>query len=129
MLARQLGEEEYYEELPRQQVTAHRQHRQYEQNRLIRRRIVKRNNLRSRMAILLIVVSVLAVFITARSSVIAGRGFEIVQMRTEAAKLEAENARLRIANAQLKNPTRVKEIAEHKLGMGVSEQVYFAEGK
>lgn len=126
MLARQLEEEEYYEELPRQQVTAH---RQYEQNRLIRRRIVKRNNLRSRMAILLIVVSVLAVFITARSSVIAGRGFEIVQMRTEAAKLEAENARLRIANAQLKNPTRVKEIAEQKLGMGVSEQVYFAEGK
>ena len=50
-------------------------------------------------------------------------------MRTEAAKLEAENAKLRIANAQLKNPTRVKEIAEQKLGMGVSEQVYFAEGK
>ena len=72
MLARQLEEEEYYEELPRQQVTAHRQHRQYEQNRLIRRKIVKRNNLRSRMAILLIVISVLAVLITARSSVIAG---------------------------------------------------------
>ena len=125
MLARQL-EEEYYEELPLQPEPAPRK-------KVVKRRVVRRrpvhNNLRGRLAVIVMLVAAMAIMITARSSAIATKGFDLVQMRTEAAQLEKENAQLRIANAKLKNPTRIKEIAEKKLGMVVPENVYFAEGK
>ena len=125
MLARKLAEEEY-EDFSHQKRKAH-------ENfvpRSPQRKIIRRsNNLRGKAAILLLLITVLAGIITLESSVIASKGFEIVQIRTEAAKLEQENALLKISNAQLKNPQRIKEIAQQKLGMILSEQVYFAEGK
>lgn len=124
MLARKLAEEEY-EELPQRKKT----HEDYGQRREPRRRVVRRSNLRGKAAILLLLITVLAGITTLESSVIASKGFEIVQIRTEAAKLEKENALLKISNAQMKNPQRIKEIAQQKLGMILSEQVYFAEGK
>lgn len=126
----QLEEEDYEygydedEELSQQPT-----HQQYVRRRVIRRKVVRHNSLRRKIILFLAVAAFFAVAITGCSSIIASRGFEIVQMRTEAAKLEAENAKLRIANAQLKNPARIKEIAEQNLGMCVSERVYFAEGK
>lgn len=123
MLARKLAEEEY-EEFSRPKKT----HENFVP-RPPQRKIVRRSNLRGKAAILLLLVTVLAGIITLESSVIASKGFEIVQIRTEAAKLEQENALLKISNAQLKNPQRIKEIAQQKLGMILSEQVYFAEGK
>lgn len=124
MLARKLAEEEY-EELPQRKKT----HEDYGQRPELRRRVVRRSNLRGKAAILLLLITILAGITTLESSVIASKGFEIVQIRTEAAKLEKENALLKISNAQLKNPQRIKEIAQQKLGMILSEQVYFAEGK
>lgn len=124
MLARKLAEEEY-EELPQRKKT----HEDYGQRRGPQRRVVRRSNLRGKAAILLLLITILAGITTLESSVIASKGFEIVQIRTEAAKLEKENALLKISNAQLKNPQRIKEIAQQKLGMILSEQVYFAEGK
>lgn len=125
MLAHKLAEEEY-EELPsrREEVQG-----DYAQRRLVRRKVVRRSNLRGKIALLVLLVTVLAGIITFESSVIASKGFEIVQIRTEAAKLEQENALLKISNAQMKNPQRIKEIAQQKLGMVVSDKVYFAEGK
>lgn len=124
MLARKLAEEEY-EALPQRKKT----HEDYGQRHEPRRRVIRHSNLRGKAAILLLLITILAGITTLESSVIASKGFEIVQIRTEAAKVEKENALLKISNAQLKNPQRIKEIAQQKLGMILSEQVYFAEGK
>ncbi len=62
-------------------------------------------------------------------SLVAAKGFDIIQIRSQAVKLEAENAQLKITNAHLKSPQRIKEIATQKLGMTVSDKVYFAESK
>ena len=124
MLARKLAEEEY-EALPQRKKT----NEDYGRRPELQRRGVRRSNLRGKAAILLLLITILAGITTLESSVIASKGFEIVQIRTEAAKVEKENALLKISNAQLKNPQRIKEIAQQKLGMILSEQVYFAEGK
>lgn len=125
------GLQEEYEEEYELPVSPQPQRRQdiYEQRRHERRMVVKRSNRRSTVLKAIILVVLISVIHIAQSSLIAQRGFDIVEMRTEAVKLEAENARLRIANAQLKSPSRIKDIAVQKLGMVVSDQVYFAEGK
>lgn len=124
MLAHKLAEAEY-EELPLKKET----HEDYTKRGDDRRSNAQRSKRRGKVAILLLLVTFLAGVITFESSVIASKGFEIVQIRTEASKLEAENALLKISNAKLKNPQRIKAIAQQNLGMIVSDKVYFAEGK
>ena len=124
MLAHKLAEEEY-DVLPQQRET----HENYVDRQNERRRMVQRNNLRSKAVILLLLITAVAGIITFEASVIASKGIEIVNIRTEAAKLELENSQLKISNAQMKSPQRIKAIAQQHLGMTVADQVYFAEGK
>ena len=124
MLAHKLAEEEY-NVLPQRKET----HEDYENRQKDRRRAAQRSNLRGKAVILLLLITAVAGIITFEASVIASKGIEIVNIRTEAAKLELENSQLRISNAQMKNPQRIKAIAQQRLGMTVADQVYFAEGK
>ena len=124
MLAHKLAEEEY-EVLPQQRES----HEDYIKRQKARRRVVRRSNLRGKAAILLLLITAIAGIITFEASVIASKGIDIVNIRTEAAKLELENSQLRISNAQMKSPQRIKAIAQQRLGMTVTDQVYFAEGK
>lgn len=139
MLARKLEEEyeeDYEEYLPQQQEAPQPQHlstvqqaQAYAQNREGRRAVVHRSNLRSRIATMLLVGGAMLGILIYVNSLVAAKGFEIVQLRTQAVKMEAENAQLKITNAHLKSPQRIKEIATQKLGMTVSDKVYFAESK
>lgn len=124
MLAHKLAEEEY-NVLPQRKET----HEDYENRQKDRRRAAQRSNLRGKAVILLLLITAVAGIITFEASVIASKGIEIVNIRTEAAKLELENSKLKISNAQMKNPQRIKAIAQQRLGMTVADQVYFAEGK
>ena len=91
--------------------------------------MVRRNNLRGKAVILLLLITAVAGIITFEASLIASKGIEILNIRTEAANLELENSQLKISNAQMKSPQRIKDIAQQRLGMTVADQVYFAEGK
>lgn len=124
MLAHKLAEEEY-NVLPQRKET----HEDYENRQKDRRRAAQRSNLRGKAVILLLLITAVAGIITFEASVIASKGIEIVNIRTDAAKLELENSQLKISNAQMKNPQRIKAIAQQRLGMTVADQVYFAEGK
>lgn len=126
MLARQLAEEEYeYEEqLPYQQ-----EERKRIRRRVVMKRVRQQNNLRRRWVVFIALVACMGFLIIFRESMLSDKAFEITNIRTEATKLESENAKLRILNAQLKNPTRIKQQAEQKLGMAMPDQVYFADGK
>ena len=124
MLAHKLAEEEY-DVLPQPRET----HENYVDRQNERRRMVRRNNLRGKAVILLLLITAVAGIITFEASVIASKGIEIVNIRTEAANLELENSQLKISNAQMKSPQRIKDIAQQRLGMTVADQVYFAEGK
>lgn len=129
MPARKLWEEEYYEvpHVPQQQKQA--VVRKYIKRNESRREAARKAHVRSKLIVLFLAVILMTSAVMARYSIIAAKGFDIVQMRTEAAKLEAENAKLRISNAQLKDPNRIKQIAETQLGMTVSDKFYFAEGR
>ncbi len=141
MLARKLEEyEEEYESVPvpqqtptqapqSQHLTAAQQARAYAQSREGRRAVVRRSNLRSRIATMLLLGGAMLGALIYVDSMVAAKGFEIVQLRTQAVKLEAENAQLKITNAHLKSPQRIKEIATQKLGLTVSDKVYFADSK
>ena len=85
--------------------------------------------LRSRAAILALVVTVAASVITVRSGLSATRGYELVQMQRAAAQLERENQQLELDIAHLKAPQRIRDIATNDLGMIVPKDVYFAAGK
>lgn len=124
MLAHKLAEEKY-NVLPQRKET----HEDYENRQKDRRRAAQRSNLRGKAVILLLLITAVAGIITFEASVIASKGIEIVNIRTDAAKLELENSQLKISNAQMKNPQRIKAIAQQRLGMTVADQVYFAEGK
>ncbi len=86
-------------------------------------------HLRSRAAILALVVTVAASVITVRSGLSATRGYELVQMQRAAAQLERENQQLELDIAHLKAPQRIRDIATNDLGMIVPKDVYFAAGK
>ena len=86
-------------------------------------------HLRSRAAILALVVTVAASVITVRSGLSATRGYELVQMQRAAAQLERENQQLELDIAHLKAPQRIRDIETNDLGMIVPKDVYFAAGK
>lgn len=122
MLARQLEEEEYYDSLPQQQ------------QQVIRRRVVVQKTniskgMRNKAMFLFLLCIGLWGLILFRSSSIAADTYEIGKIRSEARVLERENEQLKVENAKLKAHTRVKEIAEKKLGMTVPKVTYFASDK
>ena len=122
MLARQLNEEEYYEDLPQQE------------QKVIRRRVVVRKNnisksMRNKAMFLFLLCIDLWGLVLVRSSSIAADTYEIGKIRREARVLERENEQLKVENAKLKSHNRVKEIAEKKLGMTVPKETYFAGDK
>lgn len=82
--------------------------------------------LRIECFILVLVISVLAMFTTFRSEVMVSDGYALVQMKSEALRLEKENERLKLEIAQMKSPQRIKEAAIANLGMVMPEEVYFA---
>lgn len=86
-------------------------------------------HLRSRCLVLLVVLSLMAVVTTVRSSLSAARGYELVQVQQQAAQLEQENKSLQVEIARLKAPQRIKNIAAKDLGMSVPQEVYFASDK
>jgi cell division protein FtsL len=86
-------------------------------------------HLRSRCLVLLVVLSLMAVVTTVRSSMSAARGYELVQVQQQAAQLEQENKSLQVEIARLKAPQRIKDIAAKDLGMSVPQEVYFASDK
>jgi len=120
MLAKRI-EESYgtYEEIPVSKTTA---------KSASRRQMKLNTHLRSRCMMLLMVLSVMAIFVTVRSGVSASRGYELVQIKQETARLEKENEHLKLDIAQMKSPQRIKQIAVQDLGMVVPENVYFATG-
>ena len=86
-------------------------------------------HLRSRCLVLLVVLSLMAVVTTVRSSLSAARGYKLVQVQQQAAQLEQENKSLQVEIARLKAPQRIKDIAAKDLGMSVPQEVYFASDK
>ena len=50
----------------------------------------------------------------------------VVETQSEATRIEQENERLNVEIAKLKNPERIKSIAESQLGMQVPKKTYFA---
>lgn len=84
---------------------------------------------RSKLQILFVAVTVLAMLVAFGSGMNASRGYELIAVQKQAAQLEQENERLRIDIAKLKSPERIKTIAEDQLGMEVPRQTYFAHEK
>ena len=85
--------------------------------------------LRSRCRLFIIVFSIFAMAIVIRSGISASRGYALVATQETAQQLELENERLRVEIAQLKSPTRIKQIAEEKLGMIVPRKTYFSQDR
>ncbi|WP_423791856.1 hypothetical protein [Mitsuokella jalaludinii] len=56
----------------------------------------------------------------------ASRGYTLVETQGEATRIEQENERLNVEIAKLKNPERIKAIAESQLGMQVPKKTYFS---
>ncbi|MBQ1855388.1 MAG: cell division protein FtsL [Anaerovibrio sp.] len=121
MLARQLVEEEYFEELPQQQ------------QKIIRRRVVRRNaheDPRRKQALCLFVLGALIYgLILWFSSCLASEVYEVGRIQAEASGLEKSNEDLKVENAKLKSHSRIKEIAVNQLGMTVPQENYFAGSK
>ncbi len=91
---------------------------------LVRR--VLNTSLRSHFQILFIVTAFLAMLVTIGSGISASRGYTLVETQNEAQKIEQENERLNVDIAKLKNPERIKSIAESQLNMQVPKKTYFA---
>ncbi len=87
---------------------------------------VLNTTLRSRCRILFLVATLLAMLATVGSGISASRGYTLVEVQRQADQLEQENERLNIEIAKLRNPQRIKSIAESKLGMSVPQKTYFA---
>ena len=120
MLARKLQEDYYYEETPQiKTVPCHK--------RSLKPVSRVDNKLRANVMFLVVIASIFAMLITARSSFIASRSYEVTKTNQAAIELEASNAQMRIDNAKLKAPMRIKELAASSMGMSVPEQVYFAQ--
>ena len=77
-----------------------------------------------REAVVPILVSLLAMFVTWGSSAIVNAGYELVESRACLSKIESQNEILRLETAQLKSPQRIQDIAVGQLGMVNPETVY-----
>ena len=138
MLARKLAEPEEEEEYAYPQAEpqpariadpAERAKQEYLRKQQAMLEEVQKKRLRGKIAAMLLAFMAIIGFLIYQNSMIAARGYEIVQVRMQAVKLEAENAQLKITNAHLKSPQRIRDIATSQLGMTIADQVYFAESK
>ena len=115
MLARQERQDESYQEVPVHQAEEHKPERQ---EMFVHR--VLNTSLRSHFQVLFIVTALLAMLVT------IGSGYTLVETQSEATRIEQENERLNVEIAKLKNPERIKAIAESQLGMQVPKKTYFS---
>ncbi len=138
MLARKLAEleEEDEYEYPQAKLRpiriadpAERATQEYIRNQQAMLAAADKKSLRNKIIAMLLASVALIGFIIYQNSMVAAKGYEIVQVRMQAVKLEAENAQLRISNAHLKSPQRIRDIATSQLGMSIADHVYFAETK
>lgn len=83
--------------------------------------------LRAKCLKTVLLVMVIAVFVTMRSEAIIRSGYDLVQMKSQAVTLQKENELLRLDIAQLKSPQRIQNIASGELGMVIPKNVYCAE--
>jgi len=83
--------------------------------------------LRSKCLITVVLVAVIAIFVTVRSEAMIRAGYDLVQLKSQALHLERENERLRLDVAKLKSPQRIQHIATAELGMVMPQNVYCAE--
>ena len=83
--------------------------------------------LRTKCLITVVLVAVLAIFVTARSEAIIRAGYDLVQIKSQAISLQRENELLRLDIAKLKSPQRIQYIATAELGMVLPQNVYRAE--
>ncbi|MCB5725526.1 MULTISPECIES: cell division protein FtsL [Mitsuokella] len=121
MLARQERQDESYQEVPVHQAEEHKPERQ---EMFVHR--VLNTSLRSHFQVLFIVTALLAMLVTIGSGISASRGYTLVETQSEATRIEQENERLNVEIAKLKNPERIKAIAESQLGMQVPKKTYFS---
>ncbi len=87
---------------------------------------VLNTSLRYHFQVLFIVTALLAMLVTIGSGISASRGYTLVETQSEATRIEQENERLNVEIAKLKNPERIKAIAESQLGMQVPKKTYFS---
>lgn len=85
--------------------------------------------LRSKCLLLLIIVSLMAAFITFRSEALMRNGYALVLMKQQLTQLEKDNEFARLEIARLKSPQRIQQIATAEMGMVVPQQVYFAQAE
>lgn len=82
--------------------------------------------LRARCLTFVLLVAVMAMFVTARSEAIISAGYDLVKNKAQVAKIEKENELLRLEIAKLKSPERIQTIATKNLGMVLPQNVYCA---
>lgn len=83
--------------------------------------------LRTKCLISIVLVAVVAIFVTVRSEAIIRAGYDLVQLKSQAISMQRENELLRLDIAKLKSPQRIQTIATAELGMVVPQNVYCAE--
>jgi len=83
--------------------------------------------LRTKCLISVVLIAIVAIFITVRSEAIIRAGYDLVQLKSQAMSLQRENELLRLDIAKLKSPQRIQYIATAKLGMVMPQNIYHAE--
>ena len=83
--------------------------------------------LRTKCLITVVLVAIVAIFVTARSEAIIRAGYDLVQIKSQAISMQRENELLRLDIAKLKSPQRIQFIATAELGMVMPQNVYRAE--
>jgi len=83
--------------------------------------------LRTKCLITVVLVAIVAIFITARSEAIIRAGYDLVQIKSQTISLQRENELLRLDIAKLKSPQRIQYIATAELGMVIPQNVYRGE--
>lgn len=124
MLARQEKQEDFYDANHAEHHEDVQEERSSDRDAFVHR--VLNTSLRSHFQILFIVTAFLAMLVTIGSGISASRGYTLVETQNEAHQIEQENERLNVDIAKLKNPERIKSIAESQLNMQVPKKTYFA---
>ena len=82
--------------------------------------------LRAKCLTVVVLLAIIAMFITIRSEAIIRTGYDLVQIKAQLIKAEKENELLRLDIAKLKSPQRIQSIAVTELGMVVPPTIYCA---
>lgn len=82
--------------------------------------------LRAKCLTVVVLLALIAMFVTMRSEAIIRAGYDLVQTKAQLMKVEKENELLRLDIAKLKSPQRIQAIAANELGMVIPPDVYCA---